>query len=178
MTAPPCGDDGMQIIARQPQPSLLHSASTNPELQSLADPAVDRPLLSRTARIVLIAGILLTVIIVAAGVAYWIQSQRYPVVVTIGVPDNGASGDPLGRRPGPLVPVNPEMLHLSSIALGNPRLTIVNGKRLAEGEWLVISTPRGDASVRIIQIEDGLVRFKHGGETMSAKLQPAQKPNH
>jgi hypothetical protein len=67
------------------------------------------------------------------------------------------------------------MLHVSSIALGNPHLTIVNGKRLAEGEWLVVTTPLGEASVRIIQIEDGVVRFRHGGETISAKLQAAQK---
>jgi hypothetical protein len=63
------------------------------------------------------------------------------------------------------------MLHVSSIALGNPRLTIVNGKRLAENDWLVVSTPLGDASVRVIQIEDGVVRFKHGEETIAAKLQ-------
>jgi hypothetical protein len=54
-------------------------------------------------------------------------------------------------------------------------LTIVNGKRLAEGEWLVVTTPLGDASVRVIQIEDGVVRFRHGGETISAKLRAAQK---
>jgi len=76
------------------------------------------------------------------------------------------------------VPVNPEMLHVSSIALGNPRLTIVNGKRLAEGDWLVLSTYLGAASVRCIQIDDGIVRFRHGGEMLSAKLHVVEKAGH
>jgi hypothetical protein len=52
-------------------------------------------------------------------------------------------------------------------------LTIVNGKRLAEQDWLVLKTPAGEASVRVISIQDGFVRFKHGGETIDARLQLA-----
>jgi hypothetical protein len=165
----------MHIIARKPQPRLLQSAVTNPEPQGTNAATHERADFSRARRIAVVAGFVLALLILAAGVAYWIQWQRYPVVVTIAVPDTGAAGDPLAKRPGPLVPVAPDMLHVSSIALGNPHLTIVNGKRLAEGEWLVVTTPFGDASVRVNQIEDGVVRFRHGGETISAKLQAAQK---
>ena len=157
----------MKIIARKPQPRLLQSAVSSPET-----PATTPPVERRTfgARLALI-GIALALVLLAGGAIYWVQSERYPVVVTIAVPDRGAAGDPLANRPGPLVPIKPELLHVSSIALGNPRLTIVNGKRLAENDWLVVSTPLGDGSVRVIQIEDGVVRFRHGGETISAKLQ-------
>jgi len=178
MSSPPTGDEGMHIIARKPQPRLLQSAVTNPELQSAAGATGQGPGLSPARRIALIGGIILVFLLLAGGVFYWIQSERYPVVVTIGVPDRGAPQDPLAKRGGPLVPVNPEMLHVSSIALGNPRLTIVNGKRLAEGDWLVVSTPVGAASLRCIQIEDGFVRFRHGGETLAAKLQLVEKPGH
>jgi hypothetical protein len=177
MSFPPSGDEGMQIIARKPQPRLLQSAVSSPEVQPTTPPVEQRTFFS-TARLALIGGIALVLILVAGGAIYWIQSERYPVVVTIGVPDRGASGDPLANRPGPLVPVKPEMLHVSSIALGNPRLAIVNGKRLAENDWLVVSTPLGAASVRVSQIEDGVVRFRHGGETISAKLQAAEKLNY
>ena len=173
MNSPPSGDEGMHVIERKRQPRLLQSAVTNPELQSID--AAKRATFSSARRIAVVAGIVLVLLILAAGVAYWIEWQRYPVVVTIGVPDTGTAGDPLAKRTGPLVPVVPDMLHVSSIALGNPHLTIVNGKRLAEGDWLVVATSLGDASVRVIQIEDGVVRFKHGGETISAKLQAAQK---
>jgi hypothetical protein len=165
----------MHIIERKRQPRLLQSAVTNPELQITDAARSERATFSSARRIAVVAGIVLVLLVLAAGVAYWIEWQRYPVVVTIGVPDTGTAGDPLAKRPGPLVPVAPDMLHVSSIALGNPHLTIVNGKRLAEGDWLVVATSFGDASVRVIQIEDGVVRFKHGGETISAKLQAAQK---
>ena len=178
MSSPPTGDEGMHIIERKPQRRLLQSAVTNPELQSAPGATDQGSGLSSARRIALIGGIILLFLLLAGGVLYWIQSERYPVVVTIGVPDRDASQDPLGKRAGPLVPVNPEMLHVSSIALGNPRLTIVNGKRLAEGDWLIVSTPVGPASVRCIQIEDGIVRFRHGGETLSAKLHVVEKPGH
>jgi hypothetical protein len=108
----------------------------------------------------------------AASVIYWIQSRQYPVVVAISPPD-GRDKDPLGNR-GTLVPVSPDLLHVTSIALGNPRLTIVNGKRLAEEDWLVVKTVKGEASARVISIQDGFVRFKHGGNTIDARLQAAQ----
>ena len=107
-----------------------------------------------------------------------IEPRVFATSSTIGVPDANVAGDPLKNKKGPLVPVSPEMLHVSSIALGTPRLTIVNGKRLAEGDWLVITTPLGAASLRLTQIEDGFVRFRHGGETISAKLQIVEKTAH
>jgi hypothetical protein len=109
--------------------------------------------------------------IFAGGAVYWYQMRHFPVVVAISPPD-GRDKDPLGKQ-GTLIPVNPELLHVTSIALGTPRLTIVNGKRLAEQDWLVVKTPNGEASVRVILIQDGLVRFKHGGETIDARLQLA-----
>ena len=172
MTSPPSGDEGMHVIPRKVQPRLLRSAVTNPEIQ-IADDAGRA--FSAVGRIAIIGGIIFAVIVSAGLVLYRTHSQKYPVVVTIGVPDKGASGDPLAHALGPLVPVKPEMLRVSSIALGNPRLTIVNGKRVGEGDWLVVQTPLGAASLRIVQIEDGIVRFRHGGDTISAKLQTADK---
>jgi len=111
----------------------------------------------------------------AAGGIYWYQTRHFPVVVAITPPDRPLHPDPLGNR-GTLVPISPDMLHVTSIAMGKPRLTIVNGKRLAEEDWLVVKTPNGEASVRVISIEDGLVRFKHGGETIDAHLQAIPSP--
>ena len=110
----------------------------------------------------------------AAGGIYWYQTRHLPRVVAISPPDV-RDRDPLGKQ-GALVPLNPDMLHVTSIALGNPRLTIVNGKRLAEEDWLIVKTPNGEASVRVISIEDGLVKFKHGGNTIDARLQAPQSP--
>jgi hypothetical protein len=128
-------------------------------------------------RLLIVFMIFLGLGILAAGIVYWVQARQLPVVVAISPPDRPAKPDPLGDR-GTLVPLSPALLHVTSIALGTPRLTIVNGKRLAEEDWLVVKTPNGEASVRVISIQDGLVKFKHGGETINAPLQLVQdKPS-
>lgn len=121
-------------------------------------------------RVLLVLVILLGIPIVAGGSIYWFFSRNAPVVLEISEVDKPAKPDPLGDR-GALVPVSADMLHVTSIALGSPRLIIVNGKRLAQGDWLVVKTPNAEASVRIISIEDGVVRFKQGKQTIDARLQ-------
>jgi hypothetical protein len=124
--------------------------------------------------ILLLLGILLGVALLGAGIIYWIESRQSSVIVAISPPDE-RDKDPLGSR-GALVPISPDLLHVTSIALGTQHLTIVNGKRLAEGDWLIVKTPKGDASVRVTSIQDGFVRFKHGGDTLDAKLQMVAEP--
>jgi len=163
----------------EPDPKLIYSAVLPVERRPVDDVQQD-PGFGRPGHLVAICGAtVLALAILVGGVAYWIESHRYPVVVTIGLPDKESQKDPLSARTGPLVPVSPDLLHVTSIAMGTPRLAIVNGKRLAEDDWLIVNAPLGAASLRVISIEDGLVRFKHGGETIDIKLQAAAvKPIH
>jgi hypothetical protein len=155
---------------QEPGSKIIYSDSLTAEPTS--GEAVDEETPPFLRRLLLLVGIFLGLGVFAVGLIYWVETRHLPVVVAIGPPDPREK-DPLGDR-GALVPVSPELLHVTSIALGNPRLAIVNGKRLAEEDWLVIKTPNGEASVRVISIQDGLVRFKHGGNTIDAKLQLAQ----
>lgn len=157
----------------EPGEKIIYSDSLT--AQQTSDEVIDEEPSTR-GHLLLLLIILLGLAVFAAGAIYWLETRNYPVVVAISPPD-GRDNDPLGKQ-GALVPVSPDLLHVTSIALGNPRLTIVNGKRLAEEDWLVVKTPVGEASVRVISIQDGLVRFKHGGETLDARLQVAQtKPS-
>jgi hypothetical protein len=168
---PPTPDDGESITVRRPEPGskVIYSDSNEAE-QASSEMTADESSTGR--RLLIVFMIFLVLGILAAGIVYWVQARQFPVVVAISPPDRPAKPDPLGDR-GTLVPVRPDLLHVTSIALGTPRLTIVNGKRLAEEDWLVVKTPQGEASVRVILIQDGLVRFKHGGETIDARLQMA-----
>ncbi len=188
MSTPPSGDDELRLARPDnPPPRLLQSAVTSPELQLPARTAEERGF-SRAAWIVITVAIVLVMSFAAAGIIYWrIQSRRFPVVVTIGVPEERAATAPASQtqpspepsqapaRPAhvlaPLIPVNPDMLHVTSIAMGTPPLAIVNGKRLAEGDSLTLSTSLGTVTIRVVSIEDGLVRFRHGGETIDVKMQ-------
>ena len=154
----------------EPRERLIHSDSLQAEPQTFSEAVDDEAPGGRQLLVILI--ILLGFATFAAGAIYWYQTRHLPVVVAISPPD-GRDKDPLGNR-GALVPISPDLIKVTSIALGNPRLTIVNGKRLAEEDWLVIKTPNGEASVRVISIQDGFVRFKHGGNTIDSKLQLVQ----
>ena len=72
--------------------------------------------------------------------------------------------------PKVFVPITPDMLHITSISLGDVRLTVVNGKQLAEGDWLPVTTPDGIIQVRVAKIEDGVVHFGYDDKTIDAKL--------
>jgi len=156
----------------EPLSRIIYSDSIQAEPQSSSEPVADESSTRRYFLMILIT--LLGFATFAAGGIYWYQTRHFPVVVAITPPDVHDK-DALGN-PGALVPINPDMLHVTSIALGNPPLTIVNGKRLAEGDWLVVKTPSGEAGMRVVSIQDGLVKFQHGGETIDAHLQALQSP--
>ncbi len=161
----------MRMVQRsEPHSKIIYSDSIQAEPQTSSEVTDDESSSSKYLLVTLI--ILLGFAAFAAGGIYWYQTRHFPIVVAISPPDRSAQPDPLGDR-GALVPISPDLLHVTSIALGSPRLTIVNGKRLAEEDWLVVKTAQGEASVRVILIQDGFVRFKHGGETIEARLQMA-----
>jgi hypothetical protein len=169
--SPSPGDEGLHVAQdSEPKERLIYSDSLMADQQTSQE--VMDETASRGGRFLLVLGILFGLALFAAGAVYWFEMRRFPVVVAISPPD-GRDKDPLGNR-GALIPLSPDLIHVTSIALGSPRLTIVNGKRLAEEDWLVVKTPQGEASVRVISIQDGFVRFKHGGNTIDARLQAAQ----
>ncbi len=167
-------DDGPQMVQRsEPDSNIVYPDPIHGEKQLSSEDAVDES--STGGRLLLFLAIFLGFAIVAAGAVYWVQARQFPGMAAINPPD-ARDKDPLGKQ-GSLVPVSPDYLHVTSIALGNQRLTIVNAKRLAEGDWLVVKTPIGDSSVRVISIQDGFVKFKHGRETFDARLQVIQSPS-
>ncbi len=172
----PSDDEGLRMVRDdKPRPRLFQEGISASERDVVAASTTQGGRFFNAKRIAATLGIVAAAIIVGLGVIYWKASDRYPVVVAIGLPDGDAQGDPLANRSGPLVPVEPAMLQVTSIALGEPRLAIVNGRPLAEGEWMLVDTRLGAASVRVIAIQDGLVRFRHGGETIDVKLQAAKQ---
>ena len=135
-------DEGLHLVQRsEPRSKIIYSDSIEADEPQASSEVVDDEA-STGRRLVLLLAICLGFAIFAAGIIYWVQARNFPVVVAISPPD-GRDKDPLGKQ-GALIPVSPDLLHVTSIALGNPRLTIVNGKRLAEEDWLVVKTPVGE----------------------------------
>jgi len=72
--------------------------------------------------------------------------------------------------------VSLDMIHVTSIALGNVPLAIVNGQRVSEGDLLEVKTPAGPATLRVVGIEDGTVHFKYGSQIIDAKWMAPPTP--
>jgi hypothetical protein len=74
-------------------------------------------------------------------------------------------------------PITPDMLQVSSIALGRAPMAVVNGGLVSEGATLQLPTTGGTALLRVAKIKDGAVEFRYSGETISVGLSPAPRAN-
>ena len=74
------------------------------------------------------------------------------------------------KKPSPpvLAKISPDAIHVTAISLGQPRLAIVNGKQLGEGDEVVAEATR----LRIVKISDGEVELTGGAQVVMARLAP------
>jgi hypothetical protein len=170
MMTPP-DKEGLHIIPpEKPPPHLLYSAelraakSKTPEEEPETKAVLKGSGFFWNNTTAWIGAILLALILIGAGSGYVIE-QRYKKVVPVAVPP-----PPPRVQAIPPIRVTPDMLNVSAISLGTGRLAIVNNKRLGEGDSLTLHTPTGIAILRLITIDDGLVRFEYGGQIFEAKL--------
>ena len=70
------------------------------------------------------------------------------------------------------VQIDPSMLRVTAIALGHPRLAIINGKEVTEGDSITLNSPDGGISVtmRIVNIVEGRIELTDGTEIITAPL--------
>jgi len=85
--------------------------------------------------------------------------------------------------PAPIViQLSPEMVRVSAIALGHPRLAVINGKTVAEGDNVRLQAPNASIALilRIVKIGDGSIDLSDGTKAFSAQLtipSPAKPKN-
>lgn len=81
--------------------------------------------------------------------------------------------NPRSETGGPLsVQIDPSMIRVTAIALGHPRLAIINGKEVAEGDLLTLTSRDGGISVslRIVNIVEGRIELTDGTQVVTAPL--------
>ena len=77
------------------------------------------------------------------------------------------------KAPPPAVAkINADAIHVTAISLGQPRLAIVNGKQLGEGDEVMAAATR----LRIVKISDGEVELSSGPQVVMARLAPPKPP--
>lgn len=90
-----------------------------------------------------------------------------------------SSNTPSVDSAGPSALILASQIHVSAISLGKPRLAIVNGKQVTEGESIIISTPDQPTAVRlrVVKIADSRVDLSTGTQVITARLETYRSPN-
>ena len=82
-------------------------------------------------------------------------------------------------RPEPIViKISADLIHVSAISLGHPRLAIINGRSVAEGEFITIHSPTANVAVtlRVLKISDGRIDLSDGAQVIAARLEIPPNP--
>jgi hypothetical protein len=83
------------------------------------------------------------------------------------------SGEGQASPPEPIiVQLNENLIQVSTIALGHPRLAVINGKQVAEGDTITVHTPTRSVAMtlRVIDIADRKVKLSDGKQIITAHL--------
>ena len=76
--------------------------------------------------------------------------------------------------PTPLVvQLSQDMLRVSAISLGHPRLAVINGTEVAEGDFIAVHSPAARSVVvnlRVLRIGDGRIELTDGTQRVQAHL--------
>ena len=75
--------------------------------------------------------------------------------------------------PAPIViQLSADMIRVSAIALGHPRLAVINGKTVAEGDSVALQAPKESVALilRVVKIGDGSIDLSDGKKMFSAQL--------
>ena len=74
--------------------------------------------------------------------------------------------------PAVAVQISPKLLRVTAIALGHPRLAVINGQELTEGDSLTVQAPDAAVAVtlRVLKIRDGLIELANGSQIVTVRL--------
>ena len=84
-----------------------------------------------------------------------------------------AAGPGSAATPAPIViQLSADMIRVSAIALGHPRLAVINGKTVAEGDGVTLQAPNSAVALilRVVKIGDGSIDLSDGTKMFSAQL--------
>ena len=171
--SPTPDNEGLHVVRRdEPEPNLLYTAVSRVEPQAPESERPERFTFFTLGRVSVIVGIVLFIGSLFASRYLIQQLHREAGVPEEATPSVATSIAPTAAPSAPkaFVPIAPDMLHVTSISLGDVRLTVVNSKQLAEGDWLPVTTPDGIVQVRVAKIDDGIVHFEYDGKTIDARL--------
>ena len=176
----------MRIISTSsPSPRLLNTVASDVTAKKTERPtgrfSLKRAsLFSGNGRAIFVGIVVGAVIFTILGVVYTGHQSRKKEIETVArvtpvsTPDMPSAGG--ADRPPPIWA---SQIQISGIALGEPRLAIVNGKQVMEGQEITISIPNESTAVRlrVEKIADGQVDLSDGTRVITLRLETSRAPN-
>lgn len=169
---------GMRILSqKEPAPRLLTSIApeVRPQLPEGAGSGSyhnNASVVSGNGRAILFGLTLAAVLICAVGLFYkrqhLVRQRAQDERKLVSVSTHSIS------PPAPIViKLSADQIHVSAISLGHPRLAIINGQQLGEGEQITVHTPSANIAVtlRVLKISDGRIELSDGTQVISARLE-------
>jgi len=191
MSNPPPEDEGLHVRQDESkrEPPLLYSVVSRPKPGASDELLASQSRLSSITVFSFVGGFLLLLLAIPAIWIYFSEqepprteplanrdAQRKPALS--GTPPVTPASPPVAGEA--LVRIMPDMFRVTSIALGDVPLAIVNGKRVAEGDSLQLTLGGREIFLHVAKIEDGVIHLAHGEQVIDVHLAPAtsKTPGH
>jgi hypothetical protein len=167
------------VLPATPAPHLLKPASEQQERPPEEDQAesglTTDSSFSGKDRAIFAAIILGAILLCTVAVIHWRQR-------TAGHPAKDDGKRPAVSTPSPaakpIVKTSADLIHVSAISLGDPRMAIINGRLVGEGEKITLHPTGATAALtlRVRKIFDGEVELSDGAQVIKARLELAPAP--
>jgi hypothetical protein len=105
------------------------------------------------------------------------EPLHFPTFIKARTHSLGAAGT--NAPPAPItIQLSADMVRVSAIALGHPRLAVINGKTVTEGDNVVLQAPGSSVALilRVAKIGDGAIELTDGKQFFSAQLTIPSRP--
>jgi hypothetical protein len=168
------------VLPATPAPHLLKTAleqQERPREEDHAEPGLTTDSsFSGKDRAIFAAIILGAILLCTVAVIHWRQRtatqpapRKDPEAPSVSTPIVAAA--PNGK-------IIADQIHVSAISLGDPRMAIINGRLVGEGEQITLHPPGATAAVtlQVRKIFDGEVELGDGAQVIKARLELAPTP--
>jgi hypothetical protein len=173
------------LPSEKPRSRLLESITgpawpvpNEPTVAQSGSPVRRRPLLRFFYRSV-------AAVLMLSGIVFWctrrsaVRDEAVAIrkLIAVGTRMLSSAAHPT-MPPSPIVvQLSTDLVQVTSIALGHPRLAVINGKQVAEGDTITVHTPARSVAItlRVLEISDRQVKLSDGTQLVTAHLMKPEK---
>jgi hypothetical protein len=173
------------VPSKMPEPKLISSVVPEAEEKTSLSEGAEWPFAVGGSRLfaghgrAIFIGICAGVVVICSAGAIFHRHHRLraeevavPKVLSVVTRKVFGSGHSEATPVPMVVKIDADMLRISAIVLGHPRLAVINGRTVAEGDTIVVHTPARAVAVtlRVLKISEGQVQLSDGTQVVMARL--------